>query len=298
MFLRELAASGPVLTDGAWGTELQSLGLSPRDCSDGWNLLQPDLVREIARSYVDAGSRVILTNTFRANTISLAGWRLESVADEINRAGARLSREAAEGRAWVFGSMGPTGEQLALSHLRREAAYAAFAEQATALAEGGVHALLLETFSDIEEARIALRAVRTTGLPAIVSFAFPAGRNQERTTTGATPEQVAKAMTEAGADAVGANCGSIEAYIAVCGRMRVATHLPVWMKPNADVPRDADGTAARITAHEYFARHAPSLVEAGAVFVGGCCGSTPSLIRAVAQTLAERTETRHAYQGY
>jgi 5-methyltetrahydrofolate--homocysteine methyltransferase len=298
MFLRELAAAGPVLTDGAWGTKLQCLGLPPGDCADGWNLLHPDVVREIARSYVEAGSRVILTNTFRANAISLAPWRLEPVAQEINYAGARLSREAAGDQAYVFGSIGPTGEQLALSHLRREAALAAFTDQAAALASGGVHALLLETFSDIEEARIALRAVRTTGLPAVVSFAFPRGRDNDRTTTGATPEQVAKAMTEAGADAVGANCGSVEAYIAVCRRMRGATHLPLWIKPNADLPDAIGGAAAHVTAHEYFARHAPSLVEVGATFVGACCGSTPSLIRAVAQTLAERTETRHAYQGH
>jgi methionine synthase I (cobalamin-dependent) len=297
MFLRELAATGPVLTDGAWGTELQSLGLASRDCADGWNLLQPDLVREVARAYVDAGSRVILTNTFRANAISLAAWRLESVASEINCAGARLSREAAGSRAVVFGCIGPTGEQLSLSHLRREAAYAAFAEQAAALTDGGVHALLLETFGDLEEARIALRTVRNTGLPAIVSFAFPYGRNKDTSATGAMPEQVARIITEAGADAVGANCGDIETLVPVCRRMRAATHLPLWMKPNAGMVSMSD-PAGMPPAAGHFLAHVPALVDAGAAFIGGCCGSTPSLIRAVAQTLAVQTETRHAYQGY
>ncbi|HET8549718.1 MAG TPA: homocysteine S-methyltransferase family protein [Bryobacteraceae bacterium] len=289
MILRELAATRPVLTDGAWATELQCFGLPPRDCPDGWNLLQPDVVREVARSYVDAGSRVILTNTFRANAISLAAWRLEDAVAEINRAGAGLSREAAGTRAYVFGSIGPTGEQVALNHLRREAAYAAFAEQAAALAAGGVHALLLETFSDLEEAHIALRAARTTGLPAIVSFAFPAGANQDRTTTGATPEQVAHAMTEAGADAVGANCGAIEACIGVCRRMHSATHLPLWMKPNAGMP----GMAS-----ERFASHARSVIDAGATFLGACCGSGPGLIRVLAEMLAARMEACHAHQGH
>jgi methionine synthase I (cobalamin-dependent) len=290
MLLRELAATAPVLTDGAWGTQLRDLGLPNGDCPDGWNLLQPELVRETARSFVDAGSRVILTNTFRANAISLAPWRLDSVVGEINRAGANLSLEAAAGKAWVFGSIGPTGERLASSHLRREAAFTAFAEQAAALAEGGVHALLLETFSDLEEARIALRAVRNTGLPALVSFAFPSGPAHDRTLSGATPEDAARAMTEAGADAVGANCSDIESLVAVCRRMQVSTHLPLWMKPNLDPTLPG--------AEEIFVSQVPVLVEAGASFVGGCCGSTPSLIRAAAKALAARKEVRHAYQGY
>jgi methionine synthase I (cobalamin-dependent) len=291
MFLRELAANAPVLTDGAWGTELQAVGLPRGDCPDGWNLLEPDLVHAVARSYVEAGSRIILTNTFRANAISLAAWRLDSAVGEINQAGARISRDAAGARARVFGSIGPTGERLAANHLVREAAQNAFAEQAVALAEGGVHGLLLETFSDIEEARIALRAARITGLPIIVSFTFPGGRNKDRTLTGATAEDVARAMTEAGAEAVGANCCDVESLLDVCRRMRATTHLPLWMKPNVE-------RAATAAPDEYFTIRMQSLVDAGATFVGACCGSTPGLIRALANSLAARMETRHAYQGH
>ena len=290
MFLRELAASAPVLTDGAWATELQCLGLSRADCADGWNLLEPDLVRELARSYVEAGSRVILTNTFRANAIILERWRLDSAVTEINLAGAQLSREAAGGQARVFGSIGPTGEHLATSHLLREAACNAFGEQTAALAAGGVDALLLETFSDIEEARLALHAARNTGLPVLVSFAFVSGVNRDRTRSGVSPEDVAHAMTEAGADGVGANCSDLESMLAVCRRMRASTHLPLWMKPNVE--------RARLALQESFVSHVPSLADAGATFVGACCGSTPAVIRAMARTLAARTEVRHAHQGY
>jgi methionine synthase I (cobalamin-dependent) len=298
MLLRELVASAPVLSDGAWGTELQRLDLPPGDCPDSWNLLEPELVREVARSWVDAGSRVILTNTFRANAISLAPWRLDSAVSEINLAGARLSREAAGTRAKVFGSIGPTGEHLALNHLRREAAYAAFSEQAAELAAGGVDALLLETFGDVEEARIALRAVRNTGLPAIVSFAFVSGRAQDRSATSLTPEEAAREMTEAGADAVGANCCTIEASVAICRRLRSATHLPLWMKPNTGPGDPAHNQPASDRTTEHFADYVPALIDAGATFIGGCCGATPGLIRVLADTLAARTEVRHAHQGY
>ncbi|HUH62700.1 MAG TPA: homocysteine S-methyltransferase family protein, partial [Terracidiphilus sp.] len=144
-----------------------------------------------------------------------------------------------------------------------------------------------ETFSELEEGLIALRAARTTGLPVVVSFAFDTGKNKDRTMTGLTPERAANTMTDAGADAVGANCGvGIEQCVGLCRRMRTATHLPLWMKPNAGIPEVVDGVVEYRTTAEQFASFVPALRDAGAGFIGGCCGTNPEFILAAAAALA------------
>jgi len=283
---RELVSSGPVLTDGAWGTELQKRGLGIGECPDAWNLSHPREVSEVARRYREAGSRVVLTNTFRANPISLAACDLADRAAEINRAGVELSKIAA-GTALVFGSVGPSGKILSAGEVSEQDLLLAFRTQVQALAEGGADALLLETFSELEEASIALNAAKATGLPVIASFAFDTGRNKDRTMTGVTPERAAAAMTQAGADAVGANCGvGIAQLVELCRRMRVATHLPLWMKPNAGLPELVDGIVEYRATPEQFASSIPLLRDAGASFIGGCCGTNPAFIRAAAAALS------------
>ena len=286
MNLNEALAAGPLLTDGGWGTELQSLGLGFDECPDAWNIGQPSKVAQVASAYVEAGSQIILTNTFRANRISLAGFGLADRVSEINRGGAAISKQAAGGRALVFASIGPTGKMLMTEEVTPEEVLAAFTEQALALAEGGADALVVETMGDLEEATIALRAGLSTGLPVVVSFVFDSGKNRDRTMMGVTPERAAAAMEAEGAFAVGGNCGNgIEAYVPVCARFRAATKLPVWIKANAGLPKIVDGKAVYATTAEEFASHAMLLVDAGANFVGGCCGSNPAFIRAVAGRL-------------
>lgn len=275
--LLEWLAGGPLIADGAWGTELQARGLAPGMQPDTWNLTHPDRVEAVARAYVEAGSQVILTNTFRANAVAMEG-DLEA----INREGVAISKRAAAGKALVFASIGPTGKLLMAGEIAEEQAQAAFVQQAASLAAAGADALLIETMSDIQEARLAVAAARSTGLPVIVSFAFDSGKNKDRTMTGATPEAVAAAMVEAGADAIGANCGvGVEYAAPVCRRLRAACDLPIWIKPNAGLPK-MEGTDIRYdTSAEFFASHYAALREAGASFVGGCCGSTPDFIRAL-----------------
>jgi methionine synthase I (cobalamin-dependent) len=283
---RALDRKSPILTDGAWGTELQLRGLAAGECPDAWNLTVPGAVAEVAGGYVAAGSEVILTNTFRANAMSLGAYGLAGQVREINRAGASISRAAAGGRAFVFGSIGPTGEVLTLRDDLRDQLFDLFSQQATALAEGGVDAIVIETMSDLDEATAALNAARGTGLPVIVSLAFDTGRNKDRTMTGVTPEQAARALTGAGASAVGANCGAgIESAIPICRRLRAATDLPVWIKPNAGLPRLSGDRIEYAVAPEDFADYVPSLVDAGATFIGACCGSTPAFISACAKVL-------------
>jgi len=278
--LRDWLSGGLLITDGAWGTELQARGLPPGTNPDTWNLTHPEQVEEVARAYAEAGSQVILTNTFRANAVAMNGVP-EAELDAINRAGVALSRRAAR-QALVFASIGPTGKMLVSGEMSSEQASAAFAAQSRSLAAAGADALLVETMSDIEEARLAVEAARRTGLPVIVSFAFDSGKNKDRTMMGATPEAVAVAMAEAGADAVGANCGvGVEKAVSICQRLRAASDLPIWIKPNAGLPT-IEGSAIRYGASaQFFASHFVALREAGASFLGGCCGSTPEFIRAL-----------------
>lgn len=282
MKFAELLSPNPVLSDGAWGTEFLRQGLDIAEPADSWNLRFPDRVAAVARSYVDAGSRVILTNTFRANRITLAAAEIAA----INQAGVEISREAAGPYAAVFASMGPSGKMLAAGEVTEAQLADVFGEQVEALAKGKPDAILIETLSDLDEARIALAAARATGLPVVASFVFDSGRNRDRTFTGVTPEQAATAMEAGGAAVVGANCGNgIDAFVPLARRMAAATRLPIWIKPNAGLPEIVDGEATYRIAPDDYARHLPDLVHAGAQFIGGCCGTNPSFIRALARQL-------------
>ena len=284
--IAKLVAEAPVLTDGAWGTELQALGLAPGGCADEWNLGHPGRVAQVARSYVDAGSRIILTNTFRANRIALHAKDLAERVVDINRAGVAISREAAGTRALVFASIGPSGKLLLTGEVKEPQLREAFTEQAQALATAGADALVLETMADVKEAVIALAAAKETGLPVVACLVFDSGKAKDRTLMGTTPEQAAEALTQAGADVIGANCGvGIAEYVPVCRRLKAATDRPVWIKANAGLPQIVDGKVVYRTTPEEFAAHGPALVDAGAAFVGGCCGTSPAFVRALKAAL-------------
>ncbi len=276
-----------MITDGAWGTEFQKRGLAIGEPADGWNLTRPADVEAVARSYVEAGSQVILTNTFRGNPVALAAAGLAGQAVAINRRGVELSRHEAGGGVRVFASMGPTGKVLATGEIDEQQVTDGFRIQAEALAEGGADVLLFETFSDVEEARLAVRAARPTGLPIIVSFAFDSGKNKDRTMMGVTPETAARAMVEEGVDAIGANCGAgPEAFARICRRLKETSGLPVWIKPNAGMPALEGGQAVYTMTADAFAGYLPALVESGASFIGGCCGTSPEFVRALVRAAA------------
>lgn len=278
--LSQLLTERPVITDGGWGTQLQALGLPTGELPDSWNLERADAVLEVAKRYVDAGSRIILTNTFRANRIAMAGHRQEATVEQVNRAGVRISREAAGSRAKVFASMGPSGKMLMTGEVSEDELRSAFEEQAGALAAAGADAIVVETMSDLEEASIAIRAAKMTGLPVVGSLVFDSGKDKDRTMMGATPEQVAVGLEEAGADVIGANCGlGMEGFIPIARRLLAATSHPVWVKPNAGLPEMEHGRVVYRTTPAEFASFAPALAALGVSFIGGCCGTTPDFIR-------------------
>jgi methionine synthase I (cobalamin-dependent) len=284
--IQQLLEDGPVITDGAWGTELQARGLGLGEFPDAWNLTHPERVAEVARAYVDAGSRVILTNTFGANRLRLGDHAAAGQVREINQRGVEISHAAAQGRALVFASIGPSGKMLVSGEVTEAELLAAYTEQAQALARGGADALVVETMSDLAEARLAVTAARETGLPVVACMVFDSGKEKDRTMMGTTPEQAAQGLAEAGADFIGANCGQgIAGFAAICRRLRAATDRPIWLKANAGLPTVVDGRAQYNATPEDFAAHIPELIRLGAGFVGGCCGTRPDFIAAIAGTL-------------
>jgi methionine synthase I (cobalamin-dependent) len=284
--IEELLDSGPVLTDGAWGTEMQARGLRCGEIPDGWNLDHPQRVEAVARAYVEAGSAVVLTNTFRASRIALGDHPLAARVVEINREGVKISRQAAGDRARVFASIGPSGKLLMTGDVSAEQLSISFAEQAQALAEGGADALVIETMTDLAEAKLAIAAAKQTGLPVVACMVYDSGKVKDRTMMGVTPEQAVTELEAYGADVIGANCGNgIEGYIPICRRMAGATDLPIWIKANAGIPELVNGEVVyRMTATE-FASHLPELLAAGASFIGGCCGTSPAFIQVMNKQL-------------
>lgn len=284
MTLREALQRPYLIGDGANGTGLAARGFL-RQPYDLANLEAPELVREVHRAYVEAGADFIETNTFSAGRIRLDGARVDVA--ELNFAGAALARQAAGSRAFVLGAIGPAGKPLApIGHITPDEVQASVAEQAEALAEGGVDGFLLETYIDLEELRLAVEAVRSvSNLPVLVSKAFI--EDGEMLAEG-YPARCAEAMAAMGVDAVGANCIVGPQRMLDLVRMMVeATDLPVLAMPTPGLPQLVKGRIAYDTSPEYFAKAAARLIEEGARLVGGCCGTTPDHIREL-KVLADR----------
>ena len=286
-----LTATGTVVTDGAWGTQLQALGLEVGACPDAWNLSEPEKVQQVATSYVEAGSDVILTNTFGANRFMLGRHGMDDKVAEIAAAGVKISLSAADGRAKVFASLGPSGVMLMMGDVSHEQLKEGFTESARAMADAGADAIVVETMCDVVEARLAVEAAKTTGLPVVACMVFDSGADNDRTMMGNTPEQAAVELTNAGADVIGSNCGQgIAGFLPICKRLKAATSCPIWIKGNAGLPEIVDGHTTYKQTAEEFASYVPGLVEAGAAFVGGCCGTSPGFIAAVKKVLGQNGE--------
>lgn len=278
-------ASGTFILDGGWGTQLQLRGLEMGEHPDFWNLSHPEKVQEVASAYVQAGSDIILTNTFGSNRFLLAKHGAEDKIVELNRAGVRISKEVAKKQnRRVFASIGPTGVMLMSGTVTSDELYAAFLEQTEAIAAEKPDGIIIETMSDPVEAVLAIKAAKTTGLPIAASMVFDTGKNKDRTMMGTTPEQAIEQLVAAGADIVGANCGQgIDGFIPICKRMRAVTALPLWMKANAGLPEIVDGKTVYRQTPKKFAESAKELLSAGVNFIGGCCGTTPEYIQALRQ---------------
>jgi 5-methyltetrahydrofolate--homocysteine methyltransferase len=285
-----LAKPRPILADGAMGTMLFEAGLTSGDSPERWNVERPDVIREVHRAYREAGSRILLTNTFGGNRFRLALHGLDTRVAELNEAAARLAGDvahAAGSDAVVAGDIGPSGGILApLGDLERADAVKGFAEQAAALRAGGVDVFWLETMSALEEVEAAVEGVRQAapGAPVVVTMSFD---THGHTMMGVSPQQAAKELTALGAAAVGGNCGLGPAeLLPAMVAMRASTPYAVLVaKPNAGLPVLEDGRAVYRGSPGEMADYARRLVSAGVRIVGGCCGSAPSHLRAMAEAL-------------
>jgi len=287
--LLERIASGEILiSDGAMGTFLQAKGLQPGESPEFWCLTHPDAVKNIAEAYIAAGSDIIETNSFGGTSYKQKEFGLEDKVVEMNRAAARIAREAIGDKGYVAASVGPTGKipYDEGGDAPNEDLYSAFKEQVIALADGGADAFCIETMMSTIEAVQAIKAAKeNTGLPIICTFTFEPGARGYRTMMGTAPADAAKAAFESGADIVGANCGNgIDNMIEITRQIREALpDTPIMIQANAGKPVLENGKTVFKETPEDMAARVPELVAAGANIIGGCCGTTPDHICAIAQ---------------
>ena len=283
--LRTLLAERPLLADGGMGTSLIEQGEPIGTCFELLNVGDPQRIVGIHRSYVHAGSDIVLTNTFGGNRFRLDAHGLAARAPELNRAAVALARDA--GARFVAGSMGPLGVRLApYGRVRPEDAFEAYLEQAAALADGGVDLLVVETQTDLREMEQALAAARA-GAPAhavVVSATFT---KDDRTLLGSSPSQVAERLVELEADAIGVNCGEGPAQLlrVIRDMRRAAGDVPLVARPNAGGPTQVGGRFVYPATPEYLAEHARAFLDEGVSIIGGCCGTGPAHTTAIAEAL-------------
>lgn len=292
IILEQVKSGKILLSDGAWVTFLQEEGLAQGECPELWNIEHRDVVLKIAKSYVDAGSDMIGTNTFGGNKIKLNHYGFGSRTYELNKAGAEISREGAGDDKIVIGSIGPSGKMLIMGDVTEEELYDSFADQIKGLTDGGVDALCIETFFDIEEAEIALRAAReNSNLEVILTFSFDkTSDGNYNTMMGFSPKVVVKHF-EKKVDFIGTNCSNgFEDMIGIVKEMReINDSIPILVHANAGIPIVLDGDVKYPDTPKIMADLTPKLIEAGANLIGGCCGTTPEHIRMIKEAINKFT---------
>lgn len=286
--LERIAAGEILISDGAWGTFLQAKGLQAGECPESWNVTHPDDVRSVAAAYVAVGCDIVESDSFGGTSYKLREFGLVDKVAEYNVAAAKLSKEAIGDKGYVAASIGPTGQIVEDEggDVTEDDLYNAFKEQAIALAQGGADAFCIETMSSITEAVQAIKAAKeNTKLPIICTFTFEPGARGFRTMMGADPVTACEAAAEAGADVVGANCGNgIANMIEITRQIRAALPTtPILIHANAGMPvLEGEKTVFKETPDDMAGRVA-ELVAAGANIIGGCCGTNPNHIAAMAK---------------
>ncbi len=290
--LIERIKRGVFLLDGAMGTQLIARGVGVGTCNDYLNISSPGIVSDVHRAYLQAGSDAVITNTFGANKYTLARHGLADDLAGINEAGARIARQAATAQKYVLGDIGPCGDFLEpLGTVKADELRDAFARQAEALLAGGVDALLIETMTALDEATIAVEAARSVagGLPVLASMSFDKAGDSFKTMMGVGVEAAAARLVSLGVDAIGFNCGtaSLDEYVELAQNLVSAVRdssddVIVFAEPNAGKPGLVEDKAVYKVSPDEFAEAAQKIHSAGVSIIGGCCGTSPAHIEAMA----------------
>lgn len=279
-----------LVSDGAWGTFLQQKGLKTGECPEEWNITHPEEVFDIAKSYIDAGADLIETNSFGGSRFKLEKYGLADKVFELNKAAAAISRKAA-GNKFVLGSIGPTGKILMMGDVSENELYEAFKEQAQGLEAGGADAIMIETMTDIDEARIAVKAAKeNTNCEVFCTMTFEKTVDGEyRSMMGISPAEMINSIVSAGAELIGANCGNgIADMIPIVQEIRKTNpDIPVLVHANAGMPIYQDGQTVFPESPKEMAGLVPGIIAAGANIIGGCCGTTPGHIQKVREVVNE-----------
>ena len=277
-----------LVSDGATGTFLQQHGLEPGGCPEEFNASHPEVVREMARRYFEAGSDLVLTNSFGGTVFMQKKYGYGEKIGEFNRLAAEHARSQAPDGGFVVGSVGPTGEFLEpLGPVSESEMYDALVEQVKALEAGGADGVVVETMTAVEEAALAVRAAReNTDLVVMATMVFDKGPRGFFTMMGVTPERAVNTMRDAGAHVVGSNCGNgIDNMVEIARRMRAETDGFMLIHSNAGIPAMRGGEIIYPESPEYMAKRFRELADLGVNIIGGCCGTGPEHIRALAETV-------------
>jgi 5-methyltetrahydrofolate--homocysteine methyltransferase len=301
--LKQKISEGLLLLDGAMGTQLMAKGIESGRCNEMLNIESPQIVLDIHRSYFDAGSEGVYTNTFGANEITLARHGLVEKAEQINAAAVKIAKQAADSASspqagsdrYVIGDIGPCGEFLRpLGTLEPEKLKSVYARQAKSLCDGGVDGFIVETFMAVDEAKVAAEAVKSVcNLPVFVSLAFDAAGADFRTMMGASVEMFISDFLSLGVDGLGFNCGTLkmEQYLLLAqkfAKLLAGKKIALVAKPNGGKPELVDGEAVYKLSENDFGDWLEKIHKTGAVLVGGCCGTTPGHIKAMVQKIKNK----------
>lgn len=278
-----------LLSDGAWGTSLQKMGLEVGSCPEKWNFDHPEKVKQVAREFIEAGSQLVKTNSFGGSRFKLEGYGLAGQAYEINKQAAALSREVAGDDIYVLASIGPSGKMILTGEVTPDELYEAFKEQAMALEEGGADVILVETMTDLEEAKLAVKAAKeNTNCVVAATMTFSKDfEGDYKTMMGISISDMVPVLKEAGASLIGSNCGNgIKEMIDLVKTIRsMDDQVPVVIHANAGMPEYQDGETVFPETPDEMAGSIKDIVDAGANIIGGCCGTTPEHIRKMKEVL-------------
>jgi len=277
----QIKAGKTLVSDGAWGTLLQQKGMQPGECPEEWNITHAKDVFDIAKSYIESGADMIETNSFGGTIFKVSKYGLGDKVFELNKAAAEISRLAA-GDKFVLGSVGPTGKILMMGDVTEDELYEAFKTQVMGLEAGGVDAIMIETMTDLDEARLAIKAAKeNTKCEVFCTMTFEKTVNGEfRSMMGIAPTDMVNTLIDAGAELIGANCGNgIADMIGIVEEIRKANpDIPVLVHANAGMPIYQDGETVFPETPNEMAELVPKIINAGANIIGGCCGTTPDHI--------------------